>query len=146
MRGFRFGIAFRLLAGLAGLVLLTAGAGGIALVALNAYQRALDEVTGQHLPALASSATLVQQTQKLVATAPALILAESQYERRGLMLRISGQKVSIDEQLTALKRFGLGAQESAVITQVQSALVENLNELDTAVERKIDQDRQIQNL
>jgi signal transduction histidine kinase len=146
MKGFRFGIAFRLLAGLAGLVLLTAGAGGIALVALNAYQRALDEVAGQHLPALASSATLVQQTQKLVATAPALILAESQYERRGLMLRISGQKTSIDEQLEALRRFGLGADESAAISRVQADLVENLSDLDAAVERKIDQDRRIQDL
>ncbi|MEA2754967.1 MAG: hypothetical protein QOJ54_1256 [Aliidongia sp.] len=146
MKRFSFGIAFRLLAGLASLVLLMAGAGLLALLALDAYQHALDEMAQQDLPALASSATLVQQTQKLVATAPALIVAESQYERRGLMLRISAQKVSIDEQLAALKRFGLGAHESAVITQVQSELVENLNELDTAVERKIDQDRQIQNL
>jgi signal transduction histidine kinase len=146
MKRFSFGIAFRLLAGLTSLVLLMAGAGLLALLALEAYQRALDEVAQQHLPALASSATLVQQTQKLVATAPALIVAESQYERRGLMLRISAQQASIDEQLAALKHFGLGAQESAAITQVQSALVENLNELDTAVERKIDLDRQIQNL
>ena len=146
MKGFRFGIAFRLLAGLAALVLLTAGAGGVALVALYTYQRALDDVARQHLPALTSSATLVQQTQKLVATAPALILAQNQYERRGLMLRISGQKASIDEQLDALRRFGLGADESLAITRVQSDLVANLSELDTAVERKIDQDRHIQDL
>ncbi|MGB8840111.1 MAG: ATP-binding protein [Aliidongia sp.] len=146
MKRFRFGITFRLLAGLTSLVLLTAGAGLLALFALNAYQRALDEVAQQHLPALASSAALVQQTQKLVATAPALIVAESQYERHGLMLRITAQKASIDEQLDALKRFGLGTQESAAITQVQTELVENLGELDTAVERKIDQDQQMQNL
>ena len=146
MKGLRFGIAFRLLAGLAGLVLLTAGAGGIALVALNTYQRALDEMARQHLPALASSAALVQQTQKLVATAPALIVAESQYERRGLMLRISGQKASIDEQLEALRRFGLGEDESATISRIQADLVENLNDLDAAVEHKIDQDRRIQDL
>ncbi len=146
MKGFRFGIAFRLLAGLAALVLLTAGAGGVALVALYTYQHALDDVARQHLPALTSSATLVQQTQKLVATAPALILAQNQYERRGLMLRISGQKSSIDEQLDALRRFGLGVEESTAITRVQSDLVANLSELDTAVERKIDQDRRIQDL
>ena len=146
MKGIRFGIAFRLLAGLASLVLLTAGAGGVALLALRAYQRALDEVAQQHLPALVSSATLVQQTQKLVATAPALIVAESQYQRRGLMVRISSQKASIDEQLEALRRFGLGADESAAISRVQADLVDNLSELDTAVERKIDQDRRIQDL
>jgi signal transduction histidine kinase len=146
MKGFRFGIAFRLLAGLASLVLLTAGAGGVALFALRAYQRALDEVAQQHLPALASSATLVQQTQKLVATAPALIVAESQYQRRSLMVRISSQKASIDQQLEALRRFGLGADELAAISRVQADLVDNLSELDTAVERKIDQDRRIQDL
>src|ERR1700743_1228815 len=127
MKRFRFGIAFRLLAGLAALVLLTAGAGGVALVSLYTYQRALVDVARQHLPALTSSATLVQQTQKLVATAPALILAQNQYERRGLMLRISGQKASIDEQLDALRRFGLGAEESSAITRVQSDLVANLS-------------------
>jgi len=146
MKRLRFGIAFRLLAGLAGLVLLTAGAGGVALVAIHAYQSALDDVAGQHLPALTSAATLVQQTQKLVATAPALILAQNQFERRGLMLRISGQKASIDEQLDALRRFGLGAEESTAISRVQTDLVENLSELDAAVERKIDQDRRIQDL
>ena len=146
MKGLRFGIAFRLLAGLAGLVLLTAGAGGVALLALNAYQRALDEMAQQYLPALASSATLVQQTQKLVATAPALVVAESQYERRGQMMRISGQKASIDEQLEALRRFGLGEDESTTISRIQADLVENLNDLDAAVEHKIDQDRRIQDL
>jgi|HubBroStandDraft_1064217.scaffolds.fasta_scaffold00032_75 signal transduction histidine kinase len=146
MKRFRFGIAFRLLAGLTSLVLLTAGAGSIALLALNGYQRALDEVAQQHLPALASSATLVQQTQKLVATAPTLILAESQIERRGLMIRISAQKDSIDQQLEALRRFGLGAEESAAISRVQADLVENLSDLDAAVEHKIDQDRRMQDL
>src|ERR1700689_2831518 len=104
MTGLRYSIAFRLLAGLASLVLLTAGAGGIALLALNDYQRALDEVAQQHLPALRSSSMLVQQTQKLVATAPELILAENQYERRGYMLRITAQKESIDGELEALRR------------------------------------------
>ena len=146
MMGLRYSIAFRLLAGLACLVLLTAGAGGIALLALKDYQRALDEMAQQHLPALRSSSTLVQQTQKLVATAPQLIVAENQYERRGYMLRITAQKGSIDAELEALKRFGLGAAESTAISQVQGDLVENLNDLDTAVERKIDQDRRVQDL
>jgi signal transduction histidine kinase len=146
MKRIRFGIAFRLLTGLASLVLLTAIAGGVAILALNAYRDALDEVARQHMPALASSAALVQQTQKLVATAPALLAAESQYERRGLMLRIIGQKAAIDDQLDSLKRFGLGADDSSAISLVQADLVGNLSDLDMAVERKIDQNRRLQDL
>src|ERR1700761_6500315 len=136
----RFGIAFRLLTGLASLVLLTAGAIGVSLLAFRTYNNALDQIGHEKLPALVSSAALVQQTQKLVATAPALMLTETHYERRSLMLRIDGQTTLIDEELATLRKFGLTSDEAAAISQIESELVEGLRQLDLAVGQRIDQE------
>ena len=146
MSRFRFGIAFRLLAGLASLVLLTAGASGVSLLAFRTFQHALDGITRENLPALVSSAALVQQTQKLVATAPALMLAETHYERRSLVLRIAGQTEAIDEQLAQLRKFGLTQDEATAISQIAADLVDGLHQLDLAVEQRIDQEHRIQDL
>ncbi len=142
----RFGIAFRLLAGLASLVLLTAGAIGVSLLAFRTYNNALDQIGHEKLPALVSSAALVQLTQKLVATAPALMLTETQYERRSLMLRIDGQTAAIDEQLANLRKFGLTSDEAAAISQIESDLVEGLRQLDLAVGQRIDHEHHLQDL
>jgi signal transduction histidine kinase len=142
----RYGISFRLLAGLASLVLLTAAAGGLALAAFATFEDALNDVAGQYLPSLVSSATLVQETQKLAANAPALMVAESQVVRRGLVTRIAGQRVAIDAQVSQLAQHGLSAEEAETINRVETDLVDNLKKLDEAVEHRIEEERQLQNL
>ncbi|HLN23061.1 MAG TPA: histidine kinase dimerization/phospho-acceptor domain-containing protein, partial [Patescibacteria group bacterium] len=142
----RYGISFRLLAGLASLVLLTATAGGLALATFATFKDVLNDVAGQYLPALVSSATLVQETQKLAANAPALMVSESQVVRRGLVIRIAGQRAAIDAQVKQLTQHGLSAEEAETINQVETDLVDNLKKLDETVEHRIDEDRQLQNL
>ncbi|HVJ52048.1 MAG TPA: ATP-binding protein [Aliidongia sp.] len=146
MNRFRFGIAFRLLAGLTSLVLLTAGASGVSFLAFRTFRHALDDIGNQDLPALVSSAALVQQTQKLVATAPALMLADTQYERRSLVLRISGQTAAIGEEVDQLRKFGLSVDEADAISQIAANLVSGLHQLDQAVEQRIDQEHRLQDL
>jgi signal transduction histidine kinase/CHASE3 domain sensor protein len=146
MGRFRFGIAFRLLAGLASLVLLTAGASGVSLWAFRTFRHALDEIARADLPALATSAALVEQTQKLVATAPALMLAGTHYERRSLVLRTASQTDLIDEQLARLRNFGLTKEEADSISQIEANLVDDIHQLDLAVGKRIDEDNRVQDL
>ena len=137
-------IAPRLTIGLMLLAGLTAVVGSIAFVSFVHLRNDFDQIAHTDLPVIGAASQLSQQAQSIVASAPALVVADSQFARRTLALRIVDQVTVLDEFIKRLQEKGVSGDRFEVLTQLRTSLFDNLTALDRAVETKLDLDRQIQ--
>ncbi|HLZ66477.1 MAG TPA: ATP-binding protein, partial [Aliidongia sp.] len=103
-----------------------------------------DQIANTDLPVISAASQLSQQAQAIVASAPALVVADSQFARRTLALRIVDQVAALDEFIKRLKEKGVGGDRFQMLTQLRTSLFDNLGTLDRAVEVKLDLDQQVQ--
>jgi signal transduction histidine kinase/DNA-binding response OmpR family regulator/HAMP domain-containing protein len=137
-------IAARLTIGLMLLAGLTVIVGSIAFVSFNHLRSDFDQIATVDLPVIAASSQLSQQAQSIVASAPALVVADSQFSRRTIGLRIVDQVTALDEFIKRLRDKGVNGERFAMLTELRTSLVDNLTMLDHAVERKLDLDERMQ--
>jgi len=126
---------------LAGLTVLV---GSIAFLSFAHLRDDFDEIAQTDLPVIGAASQLSQQAQSIVASAPALVVADSQFARRTLALRIVDQVTALDEFIKRLKEKGIGGDRFEMLTQLRTSLFDNLTALDHAVEVKLDLDQQMQ--
>jgi len=126
---------------LAGLTVLV---GSIAFLSFVHLRNDFDEIAQTDLPVIGAASQLSQQAQSIVASAPALVVADSQFARRTLALRIVDQVTALDEFIKRLKEKGIGGDRFEMLTQLRTSLFDNLTTLDRAVEAKLDLDQQMQ--
>ncbi|MDB5360345.1 MAG: Histidine kinase [Rhodospirillales bacterium] len=126
---------------LAGLTVLV---GSIAFLSFAHLRDDFDTIAQTDLPVIGAASQLSQQAQSIVASAPALVVADSQFGRRTLALRIVDQVTALDEFIKRLKEKGIGGDRFAMLTQLRTSLFDNLTTLDHAVETKLDLDQQMQ--
>ena len=126
---------------LAGLTVLV---GSIAFLSFAHLRNDFDEIAQTDLPVIGAASQLSQQAQSIVASAPALVVADSQFARRTLALRIVDQVTALDEFIKRLKEKGIGGDRFEMLTQLRTSLFDNLTTLDRAVETKLDLDQQMQ--
>src|SRR5271155_1309902 len=101
-------IAPRLTIGLMLLAGLTVLVGSIAFLSFAHLRDDFDEIAQTDLPVIGAASQLSQQAQSIVASAPALVVADSQFARRTLALRIVDQVTALDEFIKRLKEKGIG--------------------------------------
>ena len=136
-------IAARLTLGLILLAGLTAVVGTIASLSFAHLRQDFDEIATIDLPVVGAASQLSQQAQSIVASAPALVVADSQFARRTLGLRIVDQVTELDEFIKRLKEKGIGGDRFEMLTQIRTSLFDNLTLLDHAVERKLDLEQKL---
>jgi signal transduction histidine kinase/DNA-binding response OmpR family regulator len=125
------------------LVGLTVLVGSIAFLSFADLRNDFDEIAQTDLPVIGAASQLSQQAQSIVASAPALVVADSQFARRTLALRIVDQVTALDEFIKRLKEKGVGGDRFEMLTQLRTSLFDNLTMLDRAVETKLDLDQQM---
>ncbi|WP_193184464.1 methyl-accepting chemotaxis protein [Nisaea sediminum] len=120
------GVGGKLYLALGGITLITLSAAIISILAFTTLQQALDQFTGQSIPAIKNSMALANASANIAATAPALVSAANQEERDTIQADMEAglsdlrgrlqQMPSLDEE----GRAGL----SALIGEIESALAE----------------------
>ena len=132
----RFGVAFRLLVSLVAITVFAAATSALALYAFSRYRAGFDELVSTNLPALAAASELAQRSERLLASAPALAVVESHFERQAV-------KQELDDQLRGLNRIAddlerLSGADLSTLNQYKEAFAENLVHLDSVIARRID--------
>jgi two-component system, sensor histidine kinase and response regulator len=140
-----FKIAARLTIGLMLLAGLTVVVGAIAFLSFAHLRGDFDQIAKNDLPVIGAASQLSQQAQSIVASAPALVVADSQFTRRTLALRIVDKVTALDEFIKRLKEKGVGGERFEMLTQLRTSLFDNLTTLDHAVEVQLDLNREIKN-
>ena len=136
-------IAARLTLGLMLLAGLTVLVGTIASLSFAHLRKDFEEIETIDLPVIGAASQLSQQAQSIVASAPALVVADGQFARRTLGLRIVDQVTALDEFINRLKEKGIGGDRFEMLTQLRTSLFDNLTLLDHAVERKLDLEQRL---
>jgi signal transduction histidine kinase/CheY-like chemotaxis protein len=142
----RFGFGFRLFAGFAILAALTVAASVVSVLSFTQFRQGLGRIAEDYVPELIVASRLAEQSQSIVANAPALVVAESQTTRRMVAYRIDDQVAALDEQIAKLRDGGVAADRLQRLVELRGTLVDNLRELDLAVEHRIENERATQAL
>ncbi len=140
----RFGVASRLNAGLFTMIVLMMGGGVLSLLTTGQFRDGMDRVSGDYIPTLIGTSLLAQQSHSIVANAPSLVVADSDFVRRSVADRIADQGLALTELRERLEQHGVGAGELAAIDGLHKELIDNLRRLDTVVGERIELNRRVQ--
>ena len=138
------GVAFRLLAGLAILAVLVVSASVVGILAVTRYQEAFRQTATTDLPNLVSASQLAQLAASLNASAPALVLAETEIARRTAMLRIEDQIAAMKTLIGALPQTESSSDTVGYVAEQGAQLVSNLRTLNDQIGQRIEADIAIQ--
>ncbi|WP_051341514.1 PAS domain S-box protein [Azospirillum halopraeferens] len=138
MAGTRFGVTFRLLAGVVGMAVLTLAACVTAILALGDFRNSFDHVASSQIDTMMVAAELGRRSEALIGRAPALLLAGSDRERRDVMADAAEQQRSLDalvRRLAAARPVEDGM--AGAIAARQDALVESVRAIERLVVRRL---------
>ena len=125
----RFGIAFRLNAGLAAVVLLMLLALAISLVSFERFRVQLDDVGTRQVPALTAAGQLRQTSDAILAAARSLAEGASVSDLDRDMQELSVYIATLRQQLDRLERHGLDAEEYGGLLRLAGQFERNVAEL-----------------
>ncbi|HYD32673.1 MAG TPA: PAS domain S-box protein, partial [Azospirillaceae bacterium] len=138
MKGsFRFGMTFRLVGGLLAMAVLTVAASTMAMISFESFRKTFDQVASQQLETMVVAAQLGQQSETIISHAPALLLAETDWQRMDVAFVAADQQSWLSE---LVHRLAKTLQDRASIDAIEAnklALVENITALDQQVARRI---------
>ncbi|WP_207461414.1 ATP-binding protein [Azospirillum sp. SYSU D00513] len=137
MRFPRIGVAFRIFAGLVAICGLTVVTSVVAVSLFSRFDEAFDQIATSKLPGLISASQLAQQSGTIAANAPALVAVQSQAVREAVMARISDQIMLLEDMLARLRDRGTDIADVAELERRKNELVENLERLNSLVERQL---------
>ncbi|MCW2245373.1 signal transduction histidine kinase [Azospirillum fermentarium] len=140
----RFGVASRLNAGLFIMIVLMMGGGALSLITTAQFRDGMDRVSGDYIPTLIGTSLLAQQSHSIVANAPSLAVADSDFIRRSVADRIADQGQALTELRERLRRHGVSDEELAGIDGLHRDLIDNLARLDAVVGQRIELNRHVQ--
>ncbi len=107
MTSLRFGVASRLVGGLTAITIFAIATSILAIVGFNRFQDGFQVITESEMPSLVNAAELVQQSESIIANAPALGVAHSQQVRRTVGYRMEDQVAQFEELATSLFDAGI---------------------------------------
>jgi len=81
-------------------------ASGMAIFFLKEFDRNYQEVSRQKVPAVIAAAQMIRLTQRLIADAPAIVMAENQIIRNDVMRDVEQDEKQKDDILNNLRSFG----------------------------------------
>ncbi|HYD29288.1 MAG TPA: ATP-binding protein, partial [Azospirillaceae bacterium] len=133
----RFGVAFRILAGLLVITSLTLATGGVAVSLFDRFHGEYSQLTARRLPGLLAAAQLAQQSGTLAASAPALVAVRSQTAREAVMEHIDDQIARLEDLVTGLRAQGGEVAGLAGLDERKAELIDTLRHLDAQVGRQL---------
>lgn len=136
MKPFRFGVSFRVFAGLAVMGLLFIGASVVAVQSFNELNRGLRSFSTQDLPTALAGSKLNQLSANLASFAPALIAADSPGTRKSIFLRIKDQVAWLDEILESLEQSEGASHNLQQFRSLKDNLVTNLERIADLVKQR----------
>ncbi len=141
MRGYRFGVAFRSLAGLTGLALLTLFAGLVGMVSFEQFRRGFDELASTQLRTLVAASQLGQQSEAIINQATDLLLAENQIERQRVAFTVTSLRSWIDQLIGRLGETVADQASLKDIERVKNDLITHLDTLNALVDARLVSDK-----
>lgn len=133
----RFGVAFRLGGALMAVIALMAVTAVLTLTAFDRLHRDFRLLATENLPLLVTTMQLAQQSESIIAHAPALAAAEKQIDRETVALRMADQVHWLEELLQRLEQAGFDPHSLKQMAGHKQELVENLAHLNALVETRI---------
>ena len=133
----RFGVAFRILAGLTVIGGLTAATSVVAVSLFSQFHEGFAQVATAKVPGLVSASQLAQQSGTIAANAPALVAVQSQAVREAVMARIGDQIDVLEDLMNRLRGRSGGDADLAELERRKTELLDNLRTLDAQVERQL---------
>jgi signal transduction histidine kinase len=133
----RLGIKARLFLAFCAMAAMTAIASAIAWYAFTGIDRAVTQITTNSIPRMAAALHLAESSAQIAATAPALIVSNSQEERdrvqAGLEER-TNEMIALNGRLVAV---GVPAERVEDLTDIEGRITLLLQQLDSAVEDRL---------
>ena len=104
-------------------------ASGMAIFFLKEFDRNYQEVSRQKVPAVIAAAQMIRLTQRLIADAPAIVMAENQIIRNDVMRDVEQDEKQKDDILNNLRSFGTDQKRTDEISKAFDTLIGNLKHL-----------------
>src|SRR5271166_1375556 len=136
-----FGVAFRLLGAFLVITTFAIIASAAALWLFNKYGTGFNRIASSSLPALIAASELSQKSQALATNAPNLALADGHFERRAVDEALRSQLTAIAEVGDELKTFAPNTEGLESVVRMETALKDNLENMDRHVAERIDADQ-----
>ncbi len=141
MSPIRFGVAFRLLAGLAVMALMSIASTIIAVVLVNRVSDSFQELASEQFPVVLVATEIGRQSEavaKMVTTVvPSLMQARTQEERETILQGIESQVSLLDSLVEGMTSARITPEALDHIQNAKKALTANLENLNIGVERRI---------
>ena len=141
----RLGLSVKLYAAIAGAVALTLAASVVAWISFVELGQLQRRITREHIPSITDSLRLAQQSALIAATAPTLVTASNEVERRHMMVALRHQQDIIVGLTNDLERDAARATDPGIprhlIVEVRAAsgdLFSVLDRLDQSVGRQLE--------
>ena len=139
-RGGRHRVAFYVLSGLLVITFFAVAGSAVAVFAIAKLRASFDEIAESKLPGLIAVAELSQLSESIVANAPSFAVADTQFTRQAVADQLSDRLRILEQTLVQVETVGIDAEQFALMKREQQALINNLRNLDSLVEQRIDAD------
>src|SRR5882724_7594166 len=136
---YRNRVVLTILSGLALIGLFAVAQSGLAIVAIARFGGSFSQIAETNLPSMIAAAQLSDLSQTLVATAPEMALADTQFRRQTVADQLKDLMARLAPTIAGLE------QVSDMQRQLD-ALVTNLKGLDELVRRRIDANNALENI
>jgi class 3 adenylate cyclase len=131
----RLGLSVKLYAAIAGAVALTLAASLVAWISFVELGQLQRRITREHIPSITDSLRLAQQSALIAATAPALVSATDESERRRLMSAVRAHQDVIVSLIDDLEKQSASATDPGNPKQLIVGVRQSTGELSTVLDR-----------
>jgi PAS domain S-box-containing protein len=139
-------VVLTILIGLALIGLFAVAQSGLAIVAIARFGTSFNQIADTSLPSLIAATQLSDLSQALVATAPDIVLADTQIRRQAVADQLEDLAVVLGPTVAALDRAGVDHQQVSDMQRQLDALVTNLNGLNEFERRRVDAKNALENI
>src|SRR5690349_11636784 len=130
-----FGLSVKLYIAIAGAVALTLAASLVAWISFVELGQLQRRITREHIPSITDSLRLAQQSALIAATAPALVSATDESERRRLMSAVRAHQDVIVSLIDDLEKQSASATDPGNPKQLIVGVRQSTGELSTVLDR-----------
>ena len=141
-----FGIASKVLVGLSLITLMVVFSSVVLLVTFTYFSSGFTDISQHQIPSLIHAFQLVRESERLVANAPDIIIAQEQFIRETLALDIAKKAKQKDELILSLQEVGVTPQKLAELSAQFDLLFTNLRTLVDITNDRIKTDSRIARL
>jgi signal transduction histidine kinase/DNA-binding response OmpR family regulator len=130
-------VALTILTGLALIGLFAITQSGVAILAVTRFALGFNQMAETNLPALISTSRLSELSQRLVAMAPEIALADTQLRRQAIVDQLNDRTSTLAHMVAELDQLSANQQVSHIQRELNT-VVANLKGLDEFVRQRID--------